>query len=150
MSFYFCLQRLHPLRNDVHRQREHYRGIFLHSNFHQRLQITQLDRRRFLLQHGRGLGQLGRRLKFAFGGDDLGAALALRLGLPGDGALHILRDIYLLHLNLGYLDTPRLGILVKDLLQLGVNLFALRKDGVQFELSDQAAQRGLRQLRSSI
>src|ERR1700758_557427 len=78
------------------------------------------------------------------------AALALRLRLLGDGPLHILRDIDLFDLNLRYLDTPRLRILVKDLLQLGVNLFALGEDGVQFELAYQAAQSGLRELRSCV
>src|SRR5580704_7698529 len=82
--------------------------------------------------------------------NDLRTTLALGLRLLGDSALHILRNIDLFDLNLSYLDTPRLGILVKDLLQLGVNLFALRKDGVELELADEAAQGRLRKLRSSV
>jgi hypothetical protein len=35
-------------------------------------------------------------------------------------------------------------------LELGVNLFALRQDGVQLELADEAAERGLSELRGGV
>ena len=91
-----------------------------------------------------------RSFKFAFRVNNFSAAFAFRLRLLGDGALHILRNIDLFDLNLRYLDTPRLRILVKDLLQLGVNLFALGENRVQFELAYQAAQGGLRELGSCV
>ncbi len=122
---YFFSPRLHPLRNQIDRQRKNDRRVFLDADFGQRLQIAQLDRSGLLFQHFGGVRQLGGSFKFAFRVNNLSAALAFRFRLAGDGALHILRNIDLLDLNLRYLDTPRLGILVKDLLQFGVNLFAL-------------------------
>src|SRR5215470_5087936 len=140
----------HPLRNDVYRQRKDDRRIFLDTDFRQRLQITQLDRHRLLLQRRGRFGQLRRGLELAVRVNDFRAALALRLRLAGDGALHLLRNIDLLDLYLRYLDTPRLRILVKDYLQLRVYLFALGEDLVQFELAQHAAQIGLRKLGSGI
>src|SRR5207302_279195 len=82
--------------------------------------------------------------------DDLGAPLALGFRLPRNGALHLLRDVDLLHFHLGYFNTPGFRILVKDRLQFSVDLFAFGEDFVEFELSDDAAQSGLRLLRSGI
>src|SRR5580658_3823248 len=141
---------IHPLRNDIHRQREHDRRVLLDADLRQRLQIAKLDGRRLLLQNLRRIRQFCRGFKLALGVNNLGPALALCLRLLGDGALHVLRNIDLFDLNLRYLDTPRLRILVKDLLQLGVNLFALGEDGVQFKLAYQAAKRRLSELGSCV
>ena len=131
-------------------QREHDGRIFFDADFGQRLQVAELNRGGLRFEHLRGLGQLRRRLRFALRVNHLGAALAFRLRLPADGALHLLRDIDLLDFHLRYLNTPGLGILVKDHLQLAVYLFALGEDLVELKLPDDAAQRGLRLLRSGV
>src|SRR4029077_8348491 len=120
------------------------------ADFRQRLQVAELNRSWFLFENAGSLRQFRRGLKLALGVNNFRPAFTLGLRLLGDGALHILRNIDLFDLNLRYLDTPRLGILVKDLLQLGINLFALRQDGVQLELTDQATKSRLGQLRCGI
>ena len=82
-------------------------------------------RRRLLLDHFRGHGQLFGRRVLAFGMDDLGAPLAFGLGLARDGADHLLGQIHLLHFHHGHLHAPRRGVLVQDGLQPHVELFAL-------------------------
>jgi len=60
------------------------------------------------------------------------ATLAFGLRLPRDGSLHRLRNIHLFDFHFRYLDTPGLGILINDYLQLRVYLFALRIESVLF------------------
>ena len=99
--------------------------FFSVADFHQRLQIAQLDRRGLLLDHLRRHGQLFGGRVLAFGMDDLGAPLAFRLGLPRDGADHLLGQIHLLHFHHGHLHAPRRGVLVENGLQPHVELLAL-------------------------
>ena len=80
----------------------------------------------------------------------LSAALAFGFGLLGNGALHLLRNIHLFHFNFADFDAPRLGVLIQNNLQLGVDFVALREDFIEFELADNAAQGGLGKLRSRV
>jgi hypothetical protein len=57
--------------------------------------------------------------------DDLGPALPLGLRLAGHGADHLRGQSHVAHLDDGHLDSPGLGGLVDDLLQLLVELLAL-------------------------
>ena len=74
-------------------------------------------------------------LQLALGVDDLRPLLALGLGLTGHGPLHGLRQLDVLHFDDADLDTPRLGLLVDDLLQLFVDLFPFREQVVQCRLA---------------
>ena len=82
--------------------------------------------------------------------DDLGAALALGLGLAGDGADHVVRQIDLLHLDLGHLDAPRGGVGVEHALQPQVDRLALAQQLVQFRFAQDRAERSLSQLRGRV
>src|SRR5579859_5949 len=141
---------LHPGVDDVNGQRKNDGGVLLRANFGERLKVTKLDSGRLSFQHTGSFGEFGGGFVFACGVNDLSAPLALRFGLARNGPLHLFRNIDLLHFHLSYLNTPRLRILVKDQLQLGVNLFAFGEDFVEFELADDAAQSGLRLLRSGV
>ena len=95
----------------------------------QRLQVAELQRARGAGDDVGGLAQLLGGLELALGGDDLGAPLALGLGLLGHGAPHLLGQVDLLHLDGGDLHAPGLGVPVDDLLQLPVDLVALARAG---------------------
>ena len=98
----------------------------------------------------RGVLQALRGAELAFGVDQLGALLALGLGLLRHRALHLLGQVDLLHLDRAHLHAPRLGVLVDDLLELAVDLVALGEQLVELRLAAHAAQRGLRQLRGAV
>ena len=72
-----------------------------------------------------------RRLELARGVDDLRALLALGLRLLRHRALHLERQVDVLHLDHRDLDAPRIGVLVEDLLQLLVQLVALGQQLVE-------------------
>src|SRR5262249_55953938 len=112
----------------------------------QRRQIAQLHGLRHRRQDAGGLDQLLRGLLLAFGIDDLGAARALGLGLPRDGADHALVEVDPLDLDGGHLDAPGLGLLVEHVLNVGIELVALRQHLVEVVLAQYPAQRGLREL----
>ena len=95
-------------------------------------------------------GELRGRFELAGGVNDLRALLALGLGLPRHRALHVGRQIDVLHLDRRHLDAPRLGVLVEDLLQLLVQPLALRQQVVELDLAEHAAQRRLRELRGRV
>ena len=101
------------------------------------------------MTHGR-LGELLRRLQLAGGVDDLGAFLALGLGLPRHRALHVWRQIDVLHLDGRHLDAPGIGVLIENLLQLLIQPIALRQQIVELDLAEHAAQRGLGELRRRV
>ena len=83
----------------------------------------------------------------AFRGGDQGALFAL----GGDLLLHGVQDFLgwrqVLDLVAQHLDTPVQGGLVDGLHHLGVDDVALFKGLVEFQLANDGAQRGLRQLR---
>ena len=62
--------------------------LFVPRDLEQRLQVPQLQGRRVARMHLGGLRQLLGRLELALGADDLGAPLALGLGLARHRALH--------------------------------------------------------------
>src|SRR5438270_698069 len=143
-------QRLGPLVNNIDGQGKHNRCVLLDTYLRERLQISQLNGRWLRLQHFGGVGQLRGSFKFAVGVNDFRAALALGFRLPGDGALHLFGNVDLLDFYFGDFDAPGFGVLVQDYLELGVHFFALGEDFVQFKLADDAAQRGLRELRGGV
>ena len=96
------------------------------------------------------LRQLLRRIQLAGGVNDLGALLALGLGLPRHRALHVLRQIDVLHFDGRHLDPPGIGALIEDLLQLLIEVVPLRQQIIQIDLAQHAAQRRLRQLRRGV
>src|SRR5262245_3944306 len=78
--------------------------------------------------------------------DDLGAPLALGLGLAGDGAHHRLVQVDVLDLDRGDLDAPRFGLHIERLLDVDVELLALGQQPVELVLAEHRAQRRLREL----
>ena len=68
------------------------------------------------------VGQFLGRLELTFGVDYFGAPLALGLRLPRHGALHLVRQVDMLDLDVGDLDPPGIGLPVEDLLQIPVDL----------------------------
>ena len=78
--------------------------------------------------------------------DDLSPALALGLGLLGDRSDHVLREVHLFHLHELDLDAPRVGVLLDDCLEAGVQFIPLRKEVVERNLAEDASQGRLGQL----
>jgi hypothetical protein len=122
------------------REREHDRGAALAGDVEQRAEIAKLHRLRHFRQDAGGLDQLLRGLLFAFRIDDLGAALALGLGLAGDGADHALVEIDAFDLDGGDLDAPGFGLLVENVLDAGIELVALGQHLVEVVLAQYPAQ----------
>ncbi len=95
-SLPLCLRRgwfrwaalVHEWREEIDRHWKKRGRVVFAGNLAHRLEEAQLERNRFLAHHRGGLHHFFRRLKFALGVDDLGAALALGFGLLGHGALH--------------------------------------------------------------
>src|SRR5580693_7299693 len=141
---------LRHLRSDqvgkLDREREHDSRAAFAGDVEQRAEIAQLHRLRHFGQGPRGLDQLLRRLLLALGIDDLGAALALGLGLTGDGADHALVEVDALELDIGDLDAPGFGLLVEHVLNAGIELVALGQHLVEIVLAQYPAQRGLGEL----
>ena len=127
-------------------QGEDDRGVLLGGDLRQRPQKPELEGLGIPGNDIGGLGELVRCLELAFGVDDLGPAFALGLGLLGDSPDHVLRKIDMLHLDELDLDAPRVGVLVDDLLELGVELLPLRKEVVKIDLPEEAPERGLGEL----
>src|SRR5580658_6017235 len=75
----------HERRQQFDRQRNDGRGVPVARDFADRLQIAQLQRDGLAGDHGGGLHKFFRRLKLAFGCDDLGPSFPLRLRLTGHG-----------------------------------------------------------------
>ena len=136
--------------DEVDRQREDDRRVLLGRDLRQRLQVAQLQRRRLAADDLGGLGELLRRLELALRVDDLRALLALGLRLLRHGALHLGRQVDLLHLDQRDLDAPGLRVLVDDLLEARVQLLALGEQLVERRLAEHAPQRRLRELRRRV
>ena len=86
------------------------------------------------------------RLIFAFGSDDLGAALALGLGFLGHRTLHVVGQRDVLDLDRRDLGAPRLGVLVDHVLDLVVDAGRVRQELVEAEPPDHVAHGGLADL----
>ena len=61
-----------------------------------------------------GVDQGLRGLKLGLRMDDLGAAVAFRLGLLGDGADHVFGELDGPDLDIAHLDSPSFGLAVQD------------------------------------
>src|SRR5260370_10795307 len=156
-SLPLCLRRgwfrwaalVHEWREESDRDWKKRGRVVFAGNLAHGLEEAQLERNRLLAHHRGGLHHFFRGLKFAFGVDDLGTALALGFGLLGHGALHRVGQCHVLYLYRRDFHTPRFGLPVDYLLQLQVDRLALRKQVVQGGLTKHAAQRRLRHQRSS-
>src|SRR5882672_8230492 len=104
----------------------------------ERLQIAELHRERLGRENLGRLREFLARLKLPFRVDDLGAPLALGLGLARDRPLHFLRQVDVLHLDGAHLDPPRLGVAVNHQLQLLVDLVPVREQLIQLRLAERA------------
>src|ERR1700687_1575944 len=141
---------LSPLINDIDRQGKHNRCVLLDTYLRQSLQVAELDRGRLRFQNFRGIREFLPSFEPPSSMNKLCAAFAFGFRLPCDGALHLLGDVDLFHLDFGNLNAPRLRVRVEYDLELGVDLIALREYFIKFELSDDASNGGLRELRSRI
>src|SRR5262245_58813254 len=135
-------QRLHQIGRD----REHNGRGALAGDALQRREIAQLHRLRPGREDRAGLSELLRRLEFALGVDDLGAADAFGFRLASDRPHHGLVEVDVLELDDGDLDVPGVGLLVEDAPDIGVELFALLQHLVEIVLAEHGPQRGLREL----
>src|SRR4030042_1798782 len=106
----------------------------------------ELEGLRFLGDDLSRFGQLAGGLKFALGMDDLGPALSFSFGLLGDRPDHRFRKVHVFRFYELDLDPPGVGVLIQDLLQLGVQFLPLGEEVVEFDLAQHAAQGRLRQL----
>src|SRR5215203_5254672 len=111
--------------------------VLLRGDLAHRLKEPQLQSRRTLESIG-GLPEALRGLVLAFCCDDLGATLALALGLTGHSPLHVLRDLHVFDLYNAHLDAPGLRLLVYDGLELLVYLFPICKEVIEILLSKNA------------
>ena len=101
----------------------------------QRLKIAQLHGIRFLGQNFTSLHKLRGGLRFTFCIDDLGAPLALGLGLKRNRADHAFVDIDMLNLDICNLYAPRVRLLVEYLLNVDIQLISFREHFIQFMLA---------------
>ena len=85
--------------------------------------------------------ELAGRECLAFGSDDLGALLALGLGLAGHRSLHALGQLDIAQLDDRDLDPPRLGLHIEDLADVLVDLVGLRQRLIQGVTPDHRSQR---------
>ena len=99
---------------------------------------------------GGGIDQLCGGVELALGVDDLGAALALGLGLLGHGAQHVLRHVHLLDLDRDDLEAEGRGVAVDDDLDTLVEAVAMGEQFVEIDFAEDGAQRGLRELRGLV
>src|SRR5215210_965494 len=127
---------------EVYRDRDDDGGVVLRGDLAQGLEQPELQRRRALEDVG-GLPQTLGGLVLALGGDDLGAPLALALGLPRHRPLHLLRNLDVLDLDDADLDPPGVGLLVYYRLQLLVYLLAVNEQVVEVLLAQDAPERRL-------
>ena len=66
----------------------------------------------------------------------LGAPLAFRLGLPGDGADHRFGEVHLFDFDVGDLDSPGIGLRIERLLDIEIQLFAFGQHVVEVVLAE--------------
>ena len=125
---------------------EDYRRVFLGRYLGHGLERAQLERDRMRAHDVGGVGQLLRRLKFALGGDDFGAALALGFGFFRHSALHVVGEDDVLDLDRRHLRAPRFGVLVDDVLDLLIDARRIGKKLVEAEPADDVSHRGLADL----
>ena len=116
------------------------------ADLRDRLQPADFQGGRVGADDRRRLGQLFRRRHFALRLDDAGALFPDRLGLAGDGALHLLGDVEVFQFDRLDLDTPALHRGAQHLQQAGVDRQAVAQQAVEFALADGVAHPGLGRL----
>ena len=97
-------------------------------------------------EHACGFGDHLRGLFFTFGVDDLGTPRAFGFGLLCDRADHAFVEVDVFDFDVGHLDTPVVGALIQDLLDVGVELVALRQHVVELVLAEHRTQGRLGEL----
>src|SRR3989344_2083045 len=117
--------------------------ILLGGYFGHGLERTQLERDGVRGDYVGSFAELLRRLELSLGRHDFRAAFALRLGLFGHRALHVVGERNVLYFDGGDGCAPRLGVRINDILYLLVYLGGLREELVERELADNVAHRGL-------
>jgi len=105
------------------------------ADLRQRLQVSQLHRGWNARKDLSGVDQGLRGLKLGFRMDDLGAAVAFRLRLLGDGAHHVFGELHGSDFDVGDFDPPGFGLGIEDALDVGAELFALGQHLVELMLS---------------
>src|ERR1035437_6749817 len=136
--------------DELDRQREDDGGVLFDADVGEGLEIAELQGHGLSSHERGGFDELGRGVELAFGVDDLGAALALSLGLLGHGAEHVLRHVDLLDLDGDDFDAEGRGVAVDDGLDALVELVAVGEDLVQFDLAEDGAKGGLGELRGLV
>ena len=95
----FTFGQLQERLEQVDRDREERRRVVLRGDLVERLEVPELKRHGLRLHERRRFDQLLGGLELPLRVDDLGPPFPLRLRLLGDRALHLLRQIDLLHLD---------------------------------------------------
>src|ERR1019366_8771553 len=99
--------------------------VLIKGNLNKALEVAQLQRERVGHHHVRGMSELTRRERLPLGRDDLRALLTLSLSLASHRALHAVRQLNVTQLDNRDLNTPLLGLNIKDLLDVLVDLVSL-------------------------
>ena len=126
--------------DDVDRHREDNGGVLFGADLGQGLQVAQLHGGRNAGKDLRGVDERLRSLELSLGMDDLGPPVALRLGLLGDGAHHVVRQLDGSDLNIADLDPPGLGLGVKDALHVDAELLPFGEHLVELMLPEHGTQ----------
>src|SRR6266850_2953688 len=134
------------MAEEIHRQRKHHGRGSPAGDVVQRREVAQLHRLRLPRKRSAGLNELLGGLLLAHRIDHFGASQPLRLSLLGNRAHHGFMEIDILDLDGGDLDAPDVGLLIEDLLDIGIKSVPFGEHLVQFVLAEHRAQRGLRQL----
>src|SRR5262249_42733308 len=120
-----------PRLYEVDREGEYDCGAALAGNVEQGCGVAELHCLRHRGGHPSSLEELLRRLLLALRIDDLGAPRALGFGLAGDRTDHAFVEVDALDLDVGNLDSPTFGLLVENLLNVAVQLVALRQHVIE-------------------
>ena len=120
---------------NIDRNREDYRGILFARNLSERLQVPKLNSIGGSGHHGGGISQFLRRLQFAFSVNDLGAPLALGLGLLGHGALHLEWQVDIFDFDHAHLDTPWFSLCIDYFLKFSIDLITVGQQIIELKLT---------------
>jgi hypothetical protein len=74
----------------------------------------------------------------------------LRFRLPRNRALHLLREIDVLHLDRRHLDAPGVGAAIEDVLKLEIQPIPFGEEVVELRLAENAPESRLSELRSRV
>src|ERR1035441_1399293 len=136
--------------DELDRQREDDGGVLFDADVGEGLEIAELQGHGLSSHERGGFDELCRGVELAFGVDDLGAALALSLGLLGHGAEHVFRHVDLFDLDGDDFDAEGRRVAVNDGLDALVELVAVRENLVQFDFAEDGAESRLGELRGLV